>query len=344
VEQHDEELRQKAAIYINSDGNGRGFFGASGSHTLEKFINGVAKDIEDPETKLTAWKRLQANRIANGSTEAKAEARNRPDLRIGALGSGSDYTPFLQHNGVATLNIGFGGLDDDGIYHSVYDDFYHFTHFSDTTFVYGRALAQTAGTAAIRFADADLLPYDFTGLADTVQTYIKELQTLLKTEQDRIKERNTEVEDGVFAAVDDPRRPLLPPKVEPVPPAINFAPLENAANALTKAADRYRKAAEAARPKLATSPLVAPVNARLIQSERQLTDPAGLPRRPWYRHLLYAPGFYTGYAVKTMPGVREGIEEKKYAEAESEVVRVAKALERETVLVNAAAEDLERIR
>jgi N-acetylated-alpha-linked acidic dipeptidase len=249
---------------------------------------------------------------------------------------------------VATLNIGFGGLDDDGIYHSVYDDFYHFTHFSDTTFVYGRALAQTAGTAAIRFADADLLPFDFTGLADTVQTYVKELQTLLKQEQDRIKERNAEIEEGVFAAVNDPRRPLLPPKVEVVPPAINFAPLENAAASLTKAADRYRKAADAARQKLTASPaassVLAAVNTRLIQSERQLTDPAGLPRRPWYRHLLYAPGFYTGYAVKTMPGVREGIEEKNYAEAESEAVRVAKALDRETALVTAAAEDLEKIR
>jgi len=344
VEQHDEELRRKAAIYINSDGNGRGFFGASGSHTLEKFINGVVKDIEDPETTLTAWKRLQASRIANGSPEARAEARNRADLRIGALGSGSDYTPFLQHNGVASLNIGYGGFDDDGIYHSVYDDFYHFTHFSDTTFVYGRALAQTAGTAAMRFADADLLPFDFTDLADTVQTYIKELQTLLKQEQDRIKERNTELEEGVFAAVNDPKHPLLPPKAEEMPPAINFAPLENAAAALTKAAERYRKAADAARPKLAGSPLLAAINERLIQSERQLTDPAGLPRRPWYRHLLYAPGFYTGYAVKTMPGVREGIEEKNYSEAESEAVRVAKALDRETALVSAAADNLEKLK
>ncbi|MCM3878636.1 MAG: M28 family peptidase, partial [Vicinamibacterales bacterium] len=164
VEQHGEELEQKAAIYVNSDGNGRGFFGAAGSHSLEKFINGVVKDVEDPETKLTAWKRWQASRIADGSAEAKAEARSRADLRIGALGSGSDYTPFLQHNGTATLNIGFGGLDEDGIYHSIYDDFYHFSHFSDTDFTYGRALAQTAGTAVLRFADADLLPYEFTNL------------------------------------------------------------------------------------------------------------------------------------------------------------------------------------
>jgi N-acetylated-alpha-linked acidic dipeptidase len=359
VEQHEQELDEKAAVYINSDGNGRGFFSAGGSHTLEKFINNVARDIEDPETKLTAWKRMQANRIATGSPEAKAEARSRTDLRIAALGSGSDYSPFLQHAGVPTLNIGFTGEDDDGIYHSAYDDFFHFTHFQDTNFVYGRALAQTGATAVIRFADADLLPYEFTGLADTVQTYIKDLQNLLKQEQDRIGERNRELEDGVFAAVDDPRRPLQPPKMEEVPPAINFAPLENASNALTKAADRYRKAAESARPNLAdaagSSPAtsastsaaaaaVASVNARLLQSERQLTDREGLPRRPWYRHLLYAPGFYTGYSVKTMPGVREGIEEKHYAEAEREAVRIATAVDRETALINAASDLLERIR
>jgi N-acetylated-alpha-linked acidic dipeptidase len=344
VEQHEQELAQKAAVYINSDGNGRGFFEAGGSHTLEKFINSVVKDIEDPETKLSAWKRLQADRIATGSTEAKAEARNRADLRIGALGSGSDYTPFLQHAGVATLNIGFGGSDNDGIYHSAYDDFYHFTHFLDTNFVYGRALSQTAGTAVLRFADADLLPFDFTDLAETVQTYVKELQTLLKQEQDRIRERNREVEDGVFAAINDPRRPLQAPTVEEVPPAINFAPLENASNVLTRAAERYKKAADSLGPKVVASAAIASVNARLIQSERQLTDPAGLPRRPWYRHLLYAPGFYTGYAVKTMPGVREGIEEKRYLEAEAEGVRIARALDRETALVNAAADDLEKLR
>jgi N-acetylated-alpha-linked acidic dipeptidase len=346
VEQHDAELQQKAAIYINSDGNGRGFFGAAGSHSLEKFINGVVKDVEDPETKLSAWKRWQANRIADGSAEVKAEARSRADLRIGALGSGSDYTPFLQHNGTATLNIGFGGLDEDGIYHSIYDDFYHFTHFSDVDFAYGRALAQTAGTAVLRFADADVLPYEFTNLADTVQTYIKELQVLLKQRQDEIKERNRSVEDGVFAAVNDPKRPRLAPKIEEVPPALNFAPLENASNALTRASERYRKALETAQPRLsaAAASALQPINARLIQAERQLTDPAGLPRRPWYRHLLYAPGFYTGYAVKTMPGVREGIEEKKYEEAESEVIRLAKALDRETALINAVSADLERLR
>jgi N-acetylated-alpha-linked acidic dipeptidase len=135
------------------------------------------------------------------------------------------------------------------------------------------------------------------------------------------------------------------PQPEAVAPAINFAPLENAANGLVRAAERYKKALAAARPRLAAHPdAVRSINARLIQSERQLTDPGGLPRRAWYRHLLYAPGFYTGYSVKTLPGVREGIEQRHYDEAESEVVRIARALERETVLVTAAAADLEKIR
>src|SRR5581483_4688727 len=187
-------------------------------------------------------------------------------------------------------------------------------------------------------------PYDFTDLSDTVQTYIKELQTLLKQQQDSTKERNKELEEGVFAAINDPRHPLQPPRMEEVPPQINFAPLENASASLGKAAERYRKASEQARPAQGNASTLAALNARLMQSERQLTDPDGLPRRSWYRHLLYAPGFYTGYAVKTIPGVREGIEQKNYPEAEAEVGRVAKALDRETALINAAAADLEKLK
>ena len=238
VEQHDAELRQKAVVYINTDGNSRGFLQAGGSHTLEHFVNDVARSVEDPETKGSVWKRWQARQISQGSADRRTESRTRGDLRIGALGSGSDYTPFLQHHGTASLNLSFGGLDEDGIYHSIYDDFYHFTKFSDTDFLYGRALAQTVGTAVIRLADADVLPYEFTGLADTVQTYVGELQDLLKQRQDEVRERNRQIDDGVFAAVNDPKRPRPIPQVEAVPPAINFAPLENAAAALTRAAER----------------------------------------------------------------------------------------------------------
>ena len=344
VEDHEQELRGKAAVYINTDGNGRGFLTAGGSHALEGFINNVARDIGDPETNESVWKRMQARAIATAAAGPRADVRGRTDLRIGALGSGSDYSPFLQHAGVPSINLAFGGLDEsDGIYHSIYDDYYHFTKFLDTDFAYGRALAQTVGTAVIRLAESDVMPFQFTHLADTAQTYVRELQTLLKERQDEVRERNRQIEDGVFASVADRRRPVKAPASEDVPPALNFAPLENAAAGLAKAADRYRKAFEAARSKL-TPESARAVNVRLIQSERELTDATGLPRRPWYRHLLYAPGFYTGYAVKTMPGVREAIEEKQYAEAESEIARVARALEREKALVEAAAADLERVK
>jgi N-acetylated-alpha-linked acidic dipeptidase len=344
MEQHDQELQQKAVLYINSDGSGRGFLEAAGSHTLERFVNDVARSIQDPETKGTVWKRWQARQIASASAAQRGDIRNRPDLRINALGSGSDYTPFLQHEGTASLNLSFGGMDANGIYHSVYDDFYHYEKFSDPGFLYGRTLAQTVGTAVVRLADADLLPFEFTSLSDTVRTYVADLENLLKQRQDETRDRNRQIEDGVFAAINDPRHPRPVPGIEAIPPALNFAPIENASAALTEAGTRYQRASTGARAKLSADPSLAkPVNARLIQSERQLIDPDGLPRRPWYRHLLYAPGFYTGYGVKTMPGVRESIEQKLYADADREIVRVAVALDRETALINAAASDLERI-
>ncbi len=189
-----------------------------GSHVLEKFINGVARDVEDPETHLSVWKRLQAGLIQNGGPDERKEARERADLRIGALGSGSDFTPFLQHLGVPSLNLGFGGEDNAGIYHSIYDDFYWYTHFSDTSFVYGRALAQTIGTASMRLADADVLPYDYTNLAETIHTYIGELEKLATSAADEARERNLEIEEGSFTATNDPHDPTIAPPKLATPP------------------------------------------------------------------------------------------------------------------------------
>jgi N-acetylated-alpha-linked acidic dipeptidase len=343
VEHHQAELRDKAVVYINTDGNGRGFLNAGGSHALEAVVNAVAKDVEDPQTKASVWKRMQALEIRRGPAPARNEARTRGDLRIEALGSGSDYSAFLQHAGIPTLNLSFSGLDrSDGIYHSIYDDYYHFTKFLDTDFAYGRALAQTVGSLVIRFADADVLPFQFTNLADTVQTYVTELQSLLRERQAEVREINRQIEEGVFTALSDSRRPYRLPEVEGVPPSLNFAPLENAAMSLTQAAERYRRSLDGARARL-TPDVIRTVNKGLIQSERQLTDADGLPRRSWYRHLLYAPGYYTGYAVKTMPGIREAIEEKNYVEAEREVLRVADALSREAALINELASALDQL-
>ena len=346
AEQHAEELRQHAVAYINSDTNDRGLLNMGGSHTLEQFINGVARDIEDPETKMTVWKRLHLSEIAATRTEdQRKEIRQRADSRIDALGSGTDFTAFLDHLGIASLNLGYGGEDEQGIYHSIYDDFYWYTHFSDTDFVYGRAMAQTGGTAVMRLADADVLPFDFTDFADTMRKYTSELKKLLAEKQAEIRERNEQLEEGVFQATLDPRRPTVSPPKEDVPPHLNFAPLENAVDSVTRSAEHYRRALEHSQAGLDDGSKAATfraINQQLIESERRLTNTDGLPRRPWYKHLIYAPGVYTGYDVKTMPGIREGIEQKRYAEAEQEIQRVAKALEDEASLIEAAARQLDR--
>ena len=343
VEEHDKELAQHAVAYINSDSNQRGYLEVEGSHSLEHLVNDVARDIQDPETNLSVSRRAQLRRIEQARTEDdRNELRQRADLRIAALGSGSDYTAFLDHIGVASLNVGFGGEDTSGIYHSAYDDFYWFTHFADKDFVYGRALSQTAGTAVLRLANADLLPFEFTGLADTIRLYQKQLKKLADDERGETIERNKEIEEGVFTATDDPRRPKVPPPHVDIPPILNFAPLDNAANTLTRSAVRYQAAEKKAWPAGVSAATLQNLNQKLMESERRLTTPEGLPRRPWYKHMLYAPGVYSGYGVKTLPGIREAIEEKYWAEADSEIVRVAKVLDSESALINAAAAELEK--
>src|ERR1700676_4253173 len=344
VEAHADELRQHAAVYIKSDANDRGVLEMGGSHTLEQFINGVAREISDPETKLTAWQRLQLSKIAQAkSADDRKELRQRADLRINALGSGTDFTGFLDHIGIATLDLSYAGEDEQGIYHSIYDDFYWYTHFSDIDFMYGRALSQTIGTSVMRLAASEVLPFDFVDFADTIQKYIKDLEKLLTDKQEEIRERNKELEEGVFKATLDPRRPTVAPAREEVPPHLNFAPMQNAVDALARSADRYRQALSKTQSSLdqRKAESLRALNRQLIESERKLTNDDGLPRRPWYKHMLYAPGIYSGYGVKTVPSVREGIEQKRYAEAEQEIVRVAKALQDESSLIESATQLLE---
>jgi N-acetylated-alpha-linked acidic dipeptidase len=338
AEFHAEELKRHAVAYFNSDGNSRGFFRAEGSHSLENFINSVVKDIEDPETKLPVWKRARlASRVRGGpDMHPDPDSRTRPDTRIGALGSGSDYTVFIDHLGIASANLGFGGEDEGGgQYHSIYDDFYWYTHFQDTDFVYGRALAQTAGTMVMRMADADVIPYQFADEADTVHNYVAEVKKLADTMRTQIKDRNSDIADGAYTAAADPRKVSVPPAVEPVPQYFNFAPLDQASDDLTAAASDYDKAFT-----VQAAGTDASVNMELLQTERALTDPAGLPNRPWFENMVYAPGFYTGYGVKTLPAVREAIEQKEWTIVDPQIVRTAAALEREVEVLKTATKML----
>ena len=353
AETHADELQQKAAVYINSDGNGRGLLGAEGSHTLEKFVNTVARDVEDPEAKMSVAQRLQLARAVNPGRGAAAGPESgeapssgpRAEFPIAALGSGSDYSVFLDHLGIASLNLGFGGEDRGGIYHSIYDDFYWFTHFSDTNFVYARALAQTAGMAVMRLADAELLPFDFDNFTATIRRYVTEVERLANQERTRIVTLNRQIDEGAFTAANDPRFPTLPPAKETVPPFLSFAPLQNALAALDRTAQAYDQALAHASENGASALARAQLreaNSRLIAVERSLTSKEGLPNRTWYKNEIYAPGFYTGYGVKTLPAVRESIEQKQWKEADEAIAHIGKILENAGEAIQGAAAELTR--
>ena len=341
AETHAAELERKAVAYINSDSNGRGYLSASGSHGLEKLVNEAAADVEDPEKKIPVVRRWRLRRISEAKNEEeRKEARERTNLRIGALGSGSDYTPFLQHLGIASLNLGFGGEGGGGVYHSIYDDFAWYSRFSDGEFVYGRALAQTAGLVVMRLADADLLPFDFTGLSDAVRRYANEVRDLAKARRDEAEERRRESEEGVPAATTDPREPIAPPQLEERVHYFDFSHLENAVESLAAAARDFqhaagRSGAPADRARLAAA------NEAIRSVERAMTRSEGLPRRPWFRHFVYAPGFYTGYDVKTLPAVREAIEQREWADVNHEIVVTGEAIEAAAAKIREAAKRLE---
>jgi N-acetylated-alpha-linked acidic dipeptidase len=346
AEDHASELEEHAAAYVNTDSNGRGYLSLSGSHTLQKFINGVARDIQDPEKNISVWQRDWDLRIRRARTQAERQTLRRdPDLKIGALGSGSDYSVFLDHLGIASLNLAYGGESNGGIYHSIYDDFYWYTHFSDTHFVYERALAQTVGTAVMRLADADVLPLDYSEFTNTIRGYVDQLKDQLTREQAESREMDTELKEGVYTATFDPEKTFVPPKPQAMPPFLNFAPLDNGVAALERSAEHYQRALQFAEGKggiaLAHASL-ANANRRIIETERKLIRPEGLPGRPWYRHELYAPGVYTGYGVKTIPAVREAIEQRQWDEAGKQIAIVGKVLEEEAQAIEAAASALEK--
>jgi N-acetylated-alpha-linked acidic dipeptidase len=343
-ETHGDELRRSAIAYLNTDGNGRGRLNAEGAPVLTRLISEVAREVPDPETRMTVWKRSHLGEIAAARTaDRRKEARERSDLLVDPMGSGSDYTVFYHHFGIPSLNLGFGGEDDGGVYHSIYDSFHYYTTFSDTAFVYGRALAQTVGLATMRLASADLLPYEFGRLSERVTLNLKEVQDLHTAARDSIEEQNRQVDESTFVAMNDPRRPLVLPVREDVPPFLNLAPLQNGSTRLKSATSRYETAYGSAMKAGGglDSARIGQVNRLLARADRAMAPDTGLPRRPWYRLLLSAPGWYTGYVAKTMPGVREAIEGKRWGEAEEQAATLGRALEAEAVALDSAAAILE---
>jgi N-acetylated-alpha-linked acidic dipeptidase len=340
AEQHADELRQHGVIYINSDSNSRGFLDAGGSHTLERLMTQVARDVNDPERNVSVLERLRdREQVLARTPELRKEARDRTLIRLDALGSGSDFTPFLQHTGVAAMNIGYGGEGGGGSYHSVYDSFDHYVRFGDPNFQYGIAQAETAGRLVLRLANADVLPLEFTTFAETLTRYLDELTKLAQTTRNDVEDRNRLIRERAFEIAADPTRTYVSPKPEPTPPFLNFAPLQNAVAKLQTSARNYDRAASSL-PSDAPNASVreAALDQALMHIEQALILPEGLPRRPWFRHQIYAPGFYTGYGVKTVPGVREAIEQKQWAEASQQIEIVSKVIENYAAQVDRAAE------
>lgn len=314
VEKHAAELQAHAVAYINSDDYSRGYLGVEGSHALEPFLEKVAADVTDPETGVSLLKRLEAR-----------EAVNRQDARgfhIGALGSGSDYSPFIQHIGVPSVNLGFGGEGPGGEYHSIYDSYADFVRFKDPGFVYGVVMAKTAGRTVLRLSEADVLPFDYTVLDKTIKGYVGEVAALADKTRENIDVQNKLIREGYYRLTEDPAKPLLPPSLKTPAPFLNFAPLQNAMVGVDSASAQLAKALKGHTPAALEK-----VNTGLYQAEQQLLG-QGLPRRPWYRHSIYAPGFYTGYGVKTLPGIREAIEQDDWKEAQQQIEVDADILKR----------------
>jgi N-acetylated-alpha-linked acidic dipeptidase len=340
AETHAEDLSKHAALYINSDESNRGFLSASGSHSLERLVNDVARDVTDPETKASVWKREQAGLLARGAGHGQTRAVdvNSDILPIGAPGSGSDFAAFIDHLGIASLNLGFGGEDRGGTYHSAYDTPWYIDHFGDKDALYGKALADTAGTLVMRFADADVLPYDFRNLAATLQEYTGELKSLQKNLQYEAAVRQRNIDMGVYTLAADPQKPMRMPQPLTSPPDLDFAGLDNALAALTTAADSFQQAR--AQMGQASPDKLAKINAELALAERKFLSEQGLPRRPWVKHVLYAPGWYTGYGAKTMPGVQEALEDGRYAEASEQLVILVRSIENEAAYINSIAGEM----
>jgi N-acetylated-alpha-linked acidic dipeptidase len=313
AEKHAAELKQKAAVYINTDSTGKGWLNAGGSHGLQQLVTEAARDVMDPRTKKPIFEESRRRQLL-GTPDADRAAREKdPGLWLQPLGSGSDYTPFLQHLTLSSLNLGFGGESSGGIYHSMYDTVNWYTKFSDGDFAYGRTMAQLSGTLLLRLSEAPVLPFQFTDSADTFMRYARELESLASARKDD---------------------------------KLDLAPVRKAVEALRKSAAEYEKAYDklddAKTSELDTSKDLRALNTLLLQTERKLGATDGLPRREWFKHQVYAPGFYTGYGVKTMPQIREGLEENRPDEAREGVRKVAAAINGLAEQVDEAAEMLKK--
>ena len=328
VEDNAAEINKKMVAYINTDGNGAGFLGAGGSHTLESFFDQIAHDVKDPVQGMSAAQRVRSRNMLSSNPETRARAEKSSHYYLSALGSGSDYSGFFQHLGIASMNIGYGGEYGGGSYHTNYDSYHYYTTFRDPGLHYTKALGSVTGRVVTRLANADVLPFQMGNMARTVGEYADEMVSAMEKSRADTLRHNKLVNEGHYKAAANIREGYEVPELKVEVPHINLSPMQNSVDRLKSSAAAF----DAAYDKLATSGYalsssdINKLDMLMYQVEAKLIRPEGLPRRPWYRHHVYAPGYYTGYGVKTLPGVREGIEEAKWAETQQQMAKLAEVL------------------
>ena len=338
VETNAAGLQQKAVAYINTDATGRGFLGIGGSHVLQKLANEVAADVTDPETNVSILQRKKASEVISASGKEQKELMEQHTMKIDALGSGSDFSPFLQHIGVASIDLGFGGEDNGGEYHSIFDSYDMFNRFKDPGNKYGVALAKTAGRLTLRIANADVIPFKFSDFYSTVNEYATGLIHDVDNMRTQTEFNNKLIKEKFFTLAADPTKTFYPPLPGQEVPYLDFSDLQNALAVLRNSVHEYESVAGKA-PQSADA-VLARLNPLLLQSERQLLSAQGIPVRPWYKHAIYAPGYYTGYGVKTLPGLREAIENRDWKLAQEQEADIAKVITGYAANIDAATKVL----
>ena len=350
AETHAADLKSHAVIYINTDTNERGILAAGGSADFTHLVNQVASRVRDPETGVSIGTRLRAKMRVDGAAKsatpeetdnAKLAADTDHDFPIQALGSGSDFSSFLQHLGLPALDIGFADEGQSGgVYHSAYDTFEHHNRFVDPGFVYDALLAKTIGRLVLQAANDPLPQQHASDFADAVSSYLAEVKKLADTERTDSEAQKKLLRDGVYTLAADPTKPTKPPQALDDVPFLDFAPLDNAVYHLKQSAESYESALVKHGAALPPERL-AHLQTLMLTIDQTLAPDIGLPERPWYKNLIYAPGRFTGYGAKTLPGVREAIEDRRWPDANRYSVLTAAALEDYTKRLDAARDVLE---
>ena len=340
VEYNLNDIREKMVVYINTDGTGVGYLSMGGSHSLEKFVNEVIRDVDDPVHDVSLDNRLRSRmrvREYNSGTFGEGRESERQDLRMYAMGAGSDYTAFLHHAGVPALNMAFGGESGGGSYHSLYDTYEHYKRFSDGKFIYGTTLSKVNGRLVLRLSEADILPFRFVNMVDNIGKFVEQNKKLSEDIRKSTKSLNDLLDNNDFAISSNPKKTYLPPKRLRQVPEFDFKPLDAALARLSTSAWKYEEALLKFQKGSLSPERKSKINALLRSVDQAFINSKGLPRRDWFKNMMYAPGYYTGYGVKTLPGIREGLEERKWNEVRLYIKEVSKALDRASENINSAS-------